>query len=106
MRRKIEEKLLYLGITPNLKGFSYICDAAEYILTKKNYNMSDVYSYVSSMHEDDYACYHNVEGNIRHAIKKVDRFLWAALGGRGTRNFEFLCTLAFIVKKEAEENES
>ena len=31
MRKKLEDLLLQIGITPNLKGFTYICDMVEII---------------------------------------------------------------------------
>lgn len=102
MRGKIENKLLELGITPNLKGFEYIAEAAEYILTHKNCLMRDVYSDIAGKYEQ--CTYARAERAIRHAISKIDKDKWCKIGGKNTKNSEFLYTLVFIIQRE-EENE-
>lgn len=100
MRRKIESKLLELGITPNLKGFKGITDAVEYIVQNDDCLMEQVYKEVSK------SCklngYSSAERVIRHAISKINVKKWKEMGGQGTKNSEFLFTLAFIVKGELE----
>lgn len=103
MREKIEEKVLELGITPNLLGFSYICDAVEYVVETGNYGMGDIYYNVALKHE--YANTQRVERAIRHAITKVSRDMWRGMGGKGMRNSEFVYTLAWMMKKEGKEND-
>lgn len=98
MRRKIENKLLELGITPNLNGFGCITDAVEYILQNGFCTMQELYTDISNARNlNGYA---NTERLIRHAISKVDEAKWKAMGGQGIKNSEFLFTLAFILKGE------
>lgn len=100
MRRKIENKLLKLGITPNLNGFECITDAVEYILQNTNCSMKEIYIRVAEIHK--LSGYSNSERVIRYAISKVDEEKWKAMGGQSMKNSEFLYTLAFILKGENE----
>lgn len=70
MRRKCEEILLQLGITPNLLGYTYIADAVE-IIGKEDEKVKTtaLYEIIAERHE---TTYHKVERPIRHAISKVD----------------------------------
>lgn len=101
MRRKIEDKLLELGVMPNLKGFTYACEAVEYILSSKDYAIGKIYENVAMKHQ--FANYTNVERGIRYAITQVDKNTWRSMGGKGLKNFEFLYILAAIVKREIED---
>lgn len=69
MERKIENILLKLGITPNLKGFGYICSAVNYILADKTVKLQKVYEFIA---EDVGTTRTGVERAIRHAISKMD----------------------------------
>lgn len=100
MRRKIENKLLKLGITPNLKGFVCTCDAVEYILRNGFCSMQELYTDISN--KRNLNGHTNAERLIRHAISKVDEEKWKSMGGQGIKNSEFLFTLAFILKGENE----
>lgn len=100
MRRKIENKLLKLGITPNLKGFECIVDAVECILKDNSCSMKELYVDISN--NRDLNGYTNTERLIRYAISKIDVAKWKAIGGQGMKNSEFLFTLAFILKEEFE----
>lgn len=100
MRKKIENKLLELGITPNLKGFGCIVDAVEYVLKDDSCLMKNLYIEISNKHGLGGCA--SAERVIRHAISKVDEEKWKAMGGQGMRNAEFLFTLAFILKGEIE----
>lgn len=100
MRRKIENKLLKLGITPNLKGFGCITDAVECILQNGFCSMQELYVDISN--KRNLNGYTNAERVIRHAISKVNEEKWKSIGGKGMRNSEFLFTLAFILKGEIE----
>lgn len=46
-----------------------------------------------------------VERNIRYAIEHVDKTKYIALGGSGFRNYEFLYTIMYILKKGELEND-
>lgn len=100
MRRKIENKLLELGITPNLKGFGYMADAVEYIMSNNGCFMKDVYIQVAAINKLN--GYSNTERAMRHAISKADEEKWKAIGGQGVKNSEFLFTLALLLKEEFE----
>lgn len=97
MAKKIEDILLEIGITPNLKGFSYICEAVEYVLLRNDYTTNGIYENIAKKHE--YANYQSIERGIRYAISKVDYDKWRAIGGKSRRNFEFICTLSLIVRR-------
>ena len=43
MRRKIEDRLLELGIKPNLSGFGYICDFIELIIDEEERKFKMMY---------------------------------------------------------------
>lgn len=101
MRRKIENKLFELGITPNLNGFAYICESVEYMLSSKDYTIGDIYENVALNHK--FANYMSVERGIRYAIANIDKKVWHLMGGKGLRNSEFLYTLALIVSREEED---
>lgn len=98
MKRKIEDRLLELGITPNLRGFRCITDAVIYILENEGCLLKEIYGEVSKINH--FRSWQNSERVIRHAISKVDEVKWEELGGKGLKNSEFLFTLAFILKKE------
>ena len=103
MRRKIEDRLLELGIMPNLKGFSYICDLVEMITddTVPKYKMMYLYEVVAKKNKTTST---SVERAIRHAITKVDLGNWNGCYARSActnlQNSEFLYTLALRIKQE------
>lgn len=97
MREIIEDYLIMLGITPNLKGFSCICESLEIIRDEDDIKITGVYEIVARKFNTSSAC---VERRIRHAISKIDRETWKMIGGNGVKNAEFLYTLALIARKE------
>lgn len=105
MRRKIENRLLELGIMPNLKGFSYICDSVEMITddTVPKYKMMYLYEVVAKKNKTTST---SVERAIRHAITKADLGNWNERYTYSTcsnlSNSEFLYTLALRIKQEDE----
>ena len=105
MRRKIENRLLELGIKPNLKGFSYICDSVEMITddTVPKHKMMYLYEVVAKKNNTTST---SVERAIRHAITKVDLGNWNERYTYSTcsklSNSEFLYTLALRIKQEDE----
>lgn len=100
-RRRLEDKLIVLGIAPNLHGFDYICEAVEWIVENRSYSMKKIYLSVAEKHiEDNYANTATVSRSIRYAIKKADSKIWREMGGRGMSNSEFLFTLAMMERRE------
>lgn len=97
MRTRIENILLKLRITPNLKGFNCICEVVEMILKEPDIKLMDCYSLVGQKLGIDAS---SVERVIRHCVKKIDLNEWEKIGGSGTKNSEFIYTLALILKRE------
>lgn len=95
--KEIENRLVYLGITPNLRGFGYICDAIELAENSSYIKMEDVYACVSEKHKS--ANRSSIERAIRYSITKVNKERWKSLGGNGVTNSEFLSTLALMARK-------
>lgn len=100
MRKKTEDKLLQLGITPNLKGFSCICEAVEILSKESDIKTTALYEIVGKRFEITGSM---AERRIRHAISKALLFELEKNGFSGTKNSEFLYTLTLIVKREAQE---
>lgn len=71
MLNKIEKALIELGITPELKGFDYICRSVEIITDSKDKKRTtaDIYSQVA---KDFGTTVPRVEKGIRHAITRID----------------------------------
>lgn len=99
MRRKIENALLELGVTPNLKGFDYICRAVEIISTSKE-RTKIVDGLYADIAKEFGTTKTRVERGIRHAISKIDVCAWNNYGGSGLKNSEFLYTLALKINQE------
>lgn len=100
MRRKTENVLLELGITPNLKGFEYICRAINYISVDRTVKMCKVYEFVAA---DLDTTYQRVERAIRHAISKMDKDseAWEKyIGIKNTTNSAVLYTLAMKLQED------
>lgn len=93
MRRKIEDKLLALGITPNLRGFSFICYAIEIVMADPEIKLCAVYELVARKTGTEWR---NVERSIRHCIKKTYK-------DRHVRNSEFIYEIALLIKREMED---
>ncbi len=105
MRRKIEDRLLELGIKPNLKGFYYICDSVEMITddTVPKHKMMYLYEAVAKKNNTTST---SVERAIRHAISKINFECWNERYVYSKRSdltsAEFLYTLALRIKQEDE----
>ena len=103
MRRKIEDRLLKLGIKPNLNGFGYICDFIELIIDdeERKFKMMYLYSFVA---KKNMTTSMSVERSIRHAISKINSECWNERYVYSKRsnltNAEFLYTLALRIKQE------
>lgn len=69
MRKKIKDILLELGITPNLKGFDYICKTIDYMMTRKRIKMVEMYRIIAKDFETTPSA---VERAIRTAFLKID----------------------------------
>ena len=102
MRKKIQDVLLKLGVTPNLKGFSYICDAVEMISKEGRLKVTYIYDKIA---RDNNEKTMRVERAIRHAISHVNEETWKSIGGgTGLKNSEFLFTLELLIR-EGEKHE-
>ena len=98
MRKKIQDTLLGLGVTPNLKGFAFICDAVEMINKEGRIKVTYIYDKIA---RDNNEKTMRVERAIRHAISHVNEETWKSIGGAGLRNSEFLYTLELITREES-----
>ena len=98
MKKKIQDTLLELGVTPNLKGFNYICDAVEMINKEGRIKVTYIYNKIARDNNEKMMC---VERTIRHAISHVNEETWKSIGGgTGLKNSEFLYTLELITREE------
>lgn len=94
----LENRLLSLGVTPNLLGFGYAIDAINYINDSGCKNMTEIYKYVAN--KNGVKNYSRIERGIRHAISKVNTEKWKELGGIGKSNAEFLHVMALVERME------
>lgn len=102
----VQQTLLSLGVTPNLKGFEYICDMVELVRDDKDRSKTatTMYMEIAQKHGEKCEKYRVVERVIRHAITKVDTVAWAYMGGSGLKNMEFIYTLELLTR-EGEKHE-
>lgn len=99
---KIGNKLLWLGITPNLLGFGYIEKSIEIILKEPDIKILALYEEVAKETSSNGKC---VDRSIRHAITKIDLEKWRSIGGLGKKNSEFLKTLATILEDGRDDDD-
>lgn len=95
MRRKIEDKLLELGITPNLRGFYYICYAVEMVMAEPEAKLCQIYELVAKKANTSWR---NVERGIRHSVNKASK-------DKHIKNSEFIYGIALLIKREIEDGE-
>lgn len=102
MRKKIENALFELGITPDLVGFNQICSAVEIISNSKGREIAVCEVYENVAKELDTAR-SRVERGIRHAFTKVDVNSEAFnkyIGINKMTNSALLYTLAYRLKED------
>lgn len=102
MRRKTENVLLELGITPNLKGFDYICEAVEILSTPKE-RVKIVNGIYADIAKEFNTTNTRVERAIRHAISKMDKDseAWEKyMGIKNTTNSAVLYTLSIKLQED------
>lgn len=99
-KRVIENKLMDIGIPPNLKGFSYICDAVEKLAKNDGMKMMELYEFIS---EKDEITPSRVERGIRYAIQKIDLNALNDFPVLGLRNSEFIYSMVFLLRREEDE---
>ncbi len=100
MRKKIENALFELGITPNLKGFDYICKAVNYISADRTVKICNVYKFVAKDFETTSS---RVERAIRSAFSKIGKESEAFnkyLGISNMTNSALLYTLAYRLRED------
>lgn len=101
MRRKTEDVLLELGVTPNLQGFDYICKAIEIIANSKE-KLKMVDGLYMDIAKEFGITNSGVERVIRYAISKMDKNskAWQEyIGIEGTTNSAVLLTLAMKLRE-------
>lgn len=97
MENIVQSTLLELGVTPNLKGFAFICDAVEIVRAEGNVKVMHIYDKIA---RDNNTTQSRVEKSIRHAISHADEEAWISIGGTGRRNSEFIHTLELLTREE------
>lgn len=107
MRKRCEEILLKLGITPDLSGFNYIADAVEMINKNQEIKITLMYREIARKYDKRDA---NIERAIRHAISGVNpngeaykKYINANLvkeTSGAMNNGAFLHTLAYRVRED------
>ncbi len=102
MRKKIENALFELGITPNIKGFDYICRAVEIISnSKEKIKIVDgLYADIAKEYETTGS---RVERTIRTAFSKMDIESGAFIKYLNTdklTNSALLYTLAYRLRED------
>lgn len=100
MKKKVEEILIELGVTPNLLGFDYICRFVDYVSENKSAKTGVIYSHIAK--ECD-STYWRVERSIRHTISKMDKeseTYKKYIGTGNTTNSAVLFTLAMRLKED------
>lgn len=99
-KRVIENKLMDIGIPPNLKGFLYICDAVEELSKNDRMKMMDLYETISEKDKATPSC---VERGIRYAIQKIDLNALNNFPVLGLKNSEFIYSMVFLLRREEDE---
>lgn len=96
-----------IGITPNLRGFNYICRATELMIEHKKYSENIVKCLYAKLAEEYNVISNSVERSIRTAISKVNREEWEKYTNSCTyKNSEFLATLALMIQREVEDEQN
>lgn len=97
MTEKIEKLLLKIGITPNLKGFYYICEIVEMLLENPGTKTTYFYEVIGGKYGVGNT---QVEKGIKTAISHAD---FTALDDipntKDFKNAEFLHTIALLIKR-------
>ncbi len=102
MRKKIENALFELGITPELKGFDYICSAVEIIQSTEE-RMKIVDGLYVDVAKEFKATNTKVERAIRSAFTRLDKESEAFnkyLGISNMTNSALLYTLAYRLRED------
>lgn len=102
MKKKVENVLIELGVTPNLSGFGYLCKAIEVINgSKERMKLVDgIYVEVANQFN---STKHSVERGIRSAISRMNRDgeAWKKyVGVNDVTNATVLYTLALRMKED------
>lgn len=105
-REKIINVLLELGITTNVKGFSYIQVAVEYIKeSQEKPRMQDVYLVVAKQFNNippsriERAIRHAVESGIQKGASKIWWQIFKIDTNRKPTNWEFLSRLVLLLQE-------
>lgn len=101
MRKKIENALIELGITPDLSGFGYIVEFV-FIISSAVSKIPTIVVY-EMVAERKATTATRVERAIRHAFSKMDKSCGAYkkyIGIDKSTNSAFLYTLAYKLKED------
>lgn len=96
---KCGDLLISIGITPNLRGFEYICMGVEILSTDSKVTLQSIYKKIA---EEKSTTIPSAERTIRHAISKADRdseWWQKNIGKDRAINSEFLSILAYRMKE-------
>lgn len=102
MRKKIENALFELGITPDLKGFDYICSAVE-IIQNSEERMKIVDGLYVDVAKEFKTTSSRVERAIRSAFTRLDKESEAFtkyINSDRLTNSALLYTLAYRLKED------
>lgn len=103
MRKKIEDKLLELGLSPILQGFDLICDAVEILIKDgRKTKITAIYEIIGARNNETMQ---TTERKIRYAISRIDMNVYRTAGGVGKKNGEVLGMIAFWVAREEKDDE-
>lgn len=90
-REKIENMLIEIGITPNLDGFDYICEAIKELEKNSKTKITGIYEVVGLKIGRKWS---QVERGIRYAITKIKKEELSEMS-----NSEFLHTLLLYLRR-------
>ena len=106
MKRKIRMILLELGVPASLDGFEYIADLVELLITTRDRRIELAYYFVAKKHGVNE---HNIYRGTKTAIKRMNREsdAWKKyIRTDISKNGEVLCTLAYTIREECENEQN
>lgn len=100
MKKRIEDVLLQLEITPNLKGFESVCEAVKIISDEPHIKTTALYEIIGRKTATTRS---QTERRIRYALSKMNIDRYKAMGGSGYTNSSILFTLEFLTRGDDNE---
>lgn len=105
MKKKIRQILFDLGIPFNLRGFTYLEYAIDYIISVDEKSLTQVCMFIE---EEIFVSYQCIYGSIVTAVKKMNRNsdAWKRYVDVDTKSTaEIVYALAFNIMKEIEDEQ-